>query len=188
MEFTVLTPESEEKFNNICRRIRRLQSGGTIDSLQTLGVDTGKQIGASFVSLKSLASSYEPDELLATLLWKQQRREEQIIACFLFPVDLNKEKITQLAFMCHNFEVAEYFGSILLSKHPELESIAEQWSNSPEPFLQVCALTGVARHLIINKKTSALSPGFFQRILKKEFNNKYVGLVAERYRFNFKKC
>ena len=79
-DFILLNPQLEKTFIEICNRIRRLQSGGTIDSLQRIGATTTGQIGASYVSLKTLASEYLPDEKLATLLWKQQKREEQIVS------------------------------------------------------------------------------------------------------------
>lgn len=185
MEFIVLSQELEEKFNRISRRIHHLQSGGTIESIQTLGVDTRGQIGASFVSLKTLAATFEPDDQLAMLLWKQQKREEQIVACFLFSPNLNKEKIAQLTHSCFSFEIAEYLGSILLSRHPDLKAIAEYGINSPEPFLQVSTLTAIARHLIINKKNPLLTTDFFQQMIKNVFYNGYVEMVAERYRFKF---
>ena len=91
--FQYYRPTYERSFQQILSRIRRLQSGGTIDSLQDIGANTDHQIGASYVSLKELAATYPPDEKLALLLWNQGQREEQIVACLLFPQDLNKEKL-----------------------------------------------------------------------------------------------
>ena len=93
MDFSIIDPHTNAVFQQILSRIRRLQSGGTIDSLQDIGANTDHQIGASYVSLKELAATYPPDEKLALLLWNQGQREEQIVACLLFPQDLNKEKI-----------------------------------------------------------------------------------------------
>ena len=72
MNFQPINKEAEATFKGIERRIFRLQSGGTIDSLRTIGADTSGQIGASFVSLKQLASCYAPDETLALLLWQRR--------------------------------------------------------------------------------------------------------------------
>ena len=91
MDFSIIDPHTNAVFQQILSRIRRLQSGGTIDSLQDIGANTDHQIGASYVSLKELAATYPPDEKLALLLWNQGQREEQIVACLLFPQDLNKE-------------------------------------------------------------------------------------------------
>ena len=93
MEYAVLSPDTQKTFQEIQQRIRRLQNWGSIASLKNLGLPSGNQVGASFVSLKQLASSYSPDEQLAFLLWNTQKREEQIIACLLLPKKINKEKI-----------------------------------------------------------------------------------------------
>ena len=118
MDFSIIDPHTNAVFQQILSRIRRLQSGGTIDSLQDIGANTDHQIGASYVSLKELSAAYPPDEKLALLLWNQGQREEQIVACLLFPQDLNKEKITQLAPHCLHFEIAGYLGSLYLYKRP----------------------------------------------------------------------
>lgn len=183
-DFILLNPRLEKTFTEICNRIQRLQSGGTIDSLQTIGAATANQIGASYVSLKTLASEYLPDEKLATLLWKRQKREEQIMACFLFPHSMNKEKITQFAETCSNYEIAGYLGSIFLFQHAELTEIVSDWMKSEKPFLQVAALSAAARHRIVNKSNSRISEEEFKRLVNQSYSNKYVELVAQRYRFN----
>lgn len=188
MDFIILDKNLDEQFQQISRRIRRLQSGGTIDSLQALGVSTEQQIGASFVSLKTLAGQYHPDEKLSLLLWRQKKREEQIMACFLFPEQLNREIITQLISACVSFELAEYFGSIFLARHPSIAEIAGDWSESGEPLKQIAALTAAAKHLILHKQAPRIPSGLLQEMAGKNYPEKYVQLVAERYRFKFNKC
>lgn len=183
-DFILLNPQLEKTFAEICNRIRCLQSGGTIDSLQTIGAATANQIGASYVSLKALATEYLPDEKLATLLWKQQKREEQIMACFLFPLSMNREKITQFAKTCSSYEIAGYLGSIFLCQHAELAEIVSDWGKSDSPFLQIAVLSAAARHLIISKNKSLISETEFKRLVSQSYSDKYVELVAQRYRFN----
>jgi len=93
MDYVILNKDTEEKIKEISRRIRRLQNWGSISSLRHLGMNTRQQVGASFVSLKTLAAQYTPDENVAEALWLTQQREEQILACFLLPKKMNKEKI-----------------------------------------------------------------------------------------------
>ena len=50
MDFSIIDPHTNAVFQQILSRIRRLQSGGTIDSLQDIGANTDHQIGASYVS------------------------------------------------------------------------------------------------------------------------------------------
>lgn len=182
--FKIISQDLDARFQKVCQRIRRLQSGGTIDSLQTIGADTDNQVGASFVPLKQLASHYSPDEDLALLLWDTRKREEQIIACFLFPTTTNKEKITQLEKNCLNFEIAGYLGSLYLCKRSDLAEITWPLIETDRPYLQAATLTALARYLILNKKDDKITKAFFQSVLNYEFPNKYVSLMAERYRFN----
>lgn len=184
MDFKVLSKEQEARFQEILRRIQRLQSGGTIDSLRDIGADTERQIGASYLSLKTLATAYAPDETLAWLLWNQQKREEQIVACFLFPANMNKEKITQLANSCLNFEIASYLGSLYLHIRPDFADHAAAWIDSGQAFLQLATLTALARYLILHKTNSKITKAFFQQAVNRTYPDRYVQLAAERYRFN----
>lgn len=184
MEFKIVDKNLDALFQEILKRISRLQSGGTIDSLKEIGADTDKQIGASYVSLKQLASNYNPNEALALLLWNVRRREEQIMACLLLPENTNKEKITQLPDRCLNYEIAGYLGSLFLYKYSFLAEIARDWIESDIPYRQIAMLTALARHLIIYKEDSQITKEFFSSILQREFKDKYVRLAVDRYRFN----
>lgn len=180
--FHPIPPCAENLFLEIRRRILRLQSGGTIDSLKTVGADTASQIGASYVSLKQLASRYAPDEQVALMLWGTGQREEQIMACFLFPEDLNKEKITQFMPHCLNMEVAGYVGSVYLYRHPDFLTVIREWIASDNPFRQTAALTAAARHRLIFKKNSLLSEEEFRKMTEFSYTDRFVRLTAERYR------
>ena len=95
MEVFPIDKKTEQLFNEVRRRIFRLQNGRSLDSMERIGADTRGQIGASYLSLKNLAGQYQPDLRLAQLLWGTKKREEQIVACFLFPTqELITEKIT----------------------------------------------------------------------------------------------
>lgn len=184
MEFKIVDKNLDALFQEILKRISRLQSGGTIDSLKEIGADTDKQIGASYVSLKQLTSNYNPNEALALLLWNVRRREEQIMACLLLPGNINKEKITQLTDYCLNYEIAGYLGSLFLYKYSFLAEIARDLIESDIPYRQIAMLTALARHLIIYKEDSQITKEFFSSILQREFKDKYVRLAVDRYRYN----
>lgn len=184
MDFELIDKTTDLQFKELERRIWRLQSGGTIDSLKTIGAETSHQIGASFVSLKQLAMRYTSNEQLAKMLWNTRKREEQIVACFLLPADINTEKITQLFQDCLNMEIAGYLGSVYLYKHPHLVELAEKLLDSGNAAQQTASLTALAKHLIINKKNSLISKEYFAEILNREYEDKFVRLTAERYRFN----
>lgn len=182
MDYMILTKETEERIKEIRQRIRRLQNWGSIASLRHLGVNVHGQVGASYVSLKELASRYTPDETVAEALWLTRQREEQILACFLLPKKINKEKITQFMTYCLNPEIAEYIGSLLIAEHPDIQEIMENWGNSSKPFLQIAVLCAGARHFVLHKSDPLISQNFFKTLINKEYSDKYVRLVAERYR------
>lgn len=182
MDYVILTKETEEKIQEIRRRIRRLQNWGSISSLRHLGVNARQQVGASFVSLKELAARYTPDETVAEALWLTRQREEQILACFLLPKTTNKEKITQFMPHCLSPEIAEYVGSLVIAEHPGIRGIMESWCRSSEPFLQIAALCAGARHLVLHKAEPLISQRFFKTLTNREYHDKYVRLVSERYR------
>lgn len=184
MDFKIVDKYLDSCFQELLRQINRLQSGGTIDSLNTIGVNTTHQIGASFVSLKQLASKYSPNEPLALLLWNTQKREQQIVSCMILPENTNKEKITQLIQTCLDFEIAEYFGSLYLQKHPQLTEVSANWLDSENPFQQTAALTALARYLILHKKNNKTQTELFQAAIRRNFKDKYVQLLVNRYRFN----
>lgn len=180
-DFKIIDRNLDFRYEEIRKRIRRLQSRGTIDSLETIGANTENQVGASYVSLKQLAADYKPDEQLALLLWNTRKREEQIIACFLLPKKINKEKIIQLIRNCYNTELAEYFGSLYLCHQENLKNLATEWSDTGISFQQIAALTACARHLILYKSASVITADFLRSLSHKDYTDNYVKLVARRY-------
>ncbi|WP_059026685.1 hypothetical protein [Gabonibacter massiliensis] len=183
MEIRPINKELEQLFHQIRHRIRRLQNGKGLDSLERIGADTQGQVGASYISLKTLSRNYPRNLELALLLWGTQRREEQILACFLLPPSLAiKEKITQLLSLCFNFEIAEYFGTLVLSKREDLEEIVDEFLESGVPYLQVAALTAIARNRIEKKLNTPFSANYIQNIASKIGTDKYVRLIFERLR------
>ncbi len=102
----------------------------------------------------------------------------------LLPENTNKEKITQLIQTCLDFEIAEYFGSLYLQKHPQLTEVSANWLDSENPFQQTAALTALARYLILHKKNNKTQTELFQAAIRRNFKDKYVQLLVNRYRFN----
>ena len=156
MEVFPIDKKVEQLFKEVSRRIFRLQNGRSLDSMERIGADTRGQIGASYLSLKNLAGQYQPDLRLAQLLWGTKKREEQIVACFLFPVqELITEKITQLLQYCYNFEIAEYFGTLVLSKRENVKQMVNEYLNSDHSYLY-------HRHHIRNRVSIVVNSSLIQ--------------------------
>lgn len=176
---------SEKKnsvFEELVRRIDRLQSGGTVDSIRAVGADPGNQVGASYVSLKTLASKYERDEDVALLLWNRRKREEQIVACLLLPRGLNREKIMQLMATCVDYEIAGYVGSLYLCEREDFPDMAISWMDTEEVFAQVALLTALARYIILHKEDNRKAKELLESAVERSYGDEYVRMTAERYR------
>lgn len=181
IEVYPISKKTEETFHEIRKRIFRLQNGRSIDSMERIGADTRGQIGASYPSLKNLASRYEKNQNVAQLLWGTGRREEQIVACFLFPAEeLITEKITQLLQHAHSFEITEYFGTLVLSKGKDLEKKVNEYLNSGIPFLQCAALTAIARNRIDNKSNPVFTDSYILGIETNKFLDPHVQTLYNR--------
>ena len=179
--FRPISQQREELFQEIRRRILRLQSGKSLDSMEKVGADTRGQIGASFLSLRTLARNYSPDHDIALLLWGTGRREEQIVACFLFPPErLTRDDIARLLSHSHSPEIAEYFGTLVLSKHPELRPLVDDFLRSDIPALQTAALTAISRNRIEKKAESAFPDSYIRAIDAARFTSPYVQIVYNR--------
>jgi len=181
MEVFPINKETEQLFKEVCQRIFRLQNGRSLDSMERIGADTRGQIGASYLSLKNLAGQYRHDLKLAQLLWGTKKREEQIVACFIFPVqELITEKITQLIRYSYNFEIAEYFGTLVLAQREDLEQLVDEYLHSDDPFLQTAALTAIGKSRINRKANSPFTDCYIRQIDKNKFTEKYVQKVYDR--------
>ena len=181
--FKPIPDRQEQLFQEIRRRIFRLQSGESLDSMEKVGADTRGQVGASFLSLKTLAKNYDPDYETALLLWGTGNREEQIIACFLFPpARPTREETARLLGLCHSLEIAEYFGTLVLSKHPEMVAIANEFLRTGVPALQTAALTCISRNRIEKKAETAFPDSYIRNIDSSQFTSPYVQIVYNRLR------
>ncbi len=181
IEVFPINKESEQLFKEVSRRIFRLQNGRSLDSMERIGADTRGQIGASYLSLKNLAGQYRSDLKLAQLLWGTKKREEQIVACFLFPVqELITEKITKLISFSYNFEIAEYFGTLVLAQREDVEQLVNEYLHSDTPFLQAAALTAIGRSRIIRKANSPFTDSYIRNVDRNKFTDTHVQKIYER--------
>lgn len=181
MEVFPINKESEQLFKEVSRRIFRLQNGRSLDSMERIGADTRGQIGASYLSLKNLAGQYRSDLKLAQLLWGTKKREEQIVACFLFPVqELIAEKITQLLDYSYSFEIAEYFGTLVLARREDIEQLVNEYLHSDDPFLQAAALTAIGRSRINREAKSPFTDSYIRNVDRNKFTDTHVQKIYER--------
>ena len=185
MEFYPIHKDREQLFNEIRRRIFRLQNGKGLDSMIRIGADVHGQIGASYVSLKMLSQHYSKNLELALRLWGTQQREEQIMAYFLLPIDvITQEKMTQLLQTCHSFEIAEYGGTLLIAARKDIKEIVEKFLDADHPFLQIAALTAIAKERITRKSGTIFPSEYIRKIEGRAWADPYIKRVFERIRMD----
>ena len=129
-------------------RLRKNMNGEVAERMSAHGVDYALNYGVAIHTLKELASIYAPDTNFARLLYQQQVRDLQIMACYIAnPADVlyaDKEFWQQ---GISTGEMAEQL-STLLAKSPEAALFIQDWLATDNPLLQYCAL------LIAAKKAS----------------------------------
>ena len=184
-EFMVLTPQLESLYKELKRRIHRLQSGGTVDSIINVGADPGNQIGASFQALKSLALRYDKNNALAKLLWADRKREEQIVALFLFDENITPKQIISLLERCVNYEVAEYAGSQWLVNRYDVNAILQDSLNCGNVMVQVALLATAARLLMLHERGLKSADPIAKQYILRSYCEDYLEYMAERYRFKY---
>jgi len=117
MDYLLDNPEAERIFQEILSKIKPLQNGEVVNSMQKRGVEYKVNLGVSIPLLRQMASDYQQNHLLALKLWNKQWRETMILATLLeVPEEVTEN---QMDFWVRNFqtvEIAEQAAMNLLSK------------------------------------------------------------------------
>src|SRR5512133_3007041 len=117
MDYLLDDPEVDRMFQEIVSKIRPLQNGEVVNSMQKRGIDYKVNFGVSIPLLQQLASGYGKNHLLALKLWNKQWRETMILATLLD--EPGKVTENQMDFWVKNFqsvEIAEQAAMNLFSK------------------------------------------------------------------------
>jgi len=105
MDILLDNPETDQLFQELLVRVRRLKNGEAAAQMKAMGVRYRVNWGASVVSLRELARQYDKSHLLALKLWNKQWRETMILATlFEQPKFLSEE---QMDYWTKSFETAE---------------------------------------------------------------------------------
>ncbi|MCE1197577.1 MAG: DNA alkylation repair protein [Marinilabiliales bacterium] len=154
MEYLLDDPASEKTYQEILRRLRPLQNGEVADAMRQRGVVYKLNLGASVISLRTLAASYEKNHLLALKLWNKQWRETMILATLLE----QPEKVTasQMDFwvkQIQHIEMAEQAAMNLFSLTPLAFEKAVAYCLSKKSLIKMTGLLMMGRLALIDKTT-----------------------------------
>jgi 3-methyladenine DNA glycosylase AlkD len=117
MDLLIDDPKSEQQFRQILTRIRLAKSGETVELMKNHGLNYKVNWGASIISLRDIASQYEPNHLLALKLWNKQWRETMILAAMLdVPKEVTEEQMDYWTKSLETTEIAETLNTFLWAK------------------------------------------------------------------------
>ena len=122
---------STAKMIEVLGRLRKNMNGEVAERMSAHGVDYALNYGVAIHTLKELARDYAPDTNFARLLYQQQVRDLQILACYIAnPSDIS---ISDEEFWQQGVSTGE---------------MAEQLSSlaTDNPLLQYCALLTTAKN------------------------------------------
>lgn len=117
MDYLLDSPDAERTFQEILSKIKPLQNGEVVNSMQKRGVEYKVNLGVSIPLLREMAANYEKNHILALKLWNKQWRETMILATLL--EDSREVTENQMDFWVKNFqsiEIAEEAAMNLFSK------------------------------------------------------------------------
>lgn len=178
MDFILDDPKQEQEFRQILTKIRLAKNGETVDQMKKLGLNYKINWGASVVSLKQIASQYEPNHLLALKLWNKQWRETMILAAMLdVPSEVTEEQMDYWTKSCETAEIIEALNTWLWAKTRYSFVKSLEWCRGKKHLVRYAGLHLMGRLAVVEKaEMDELFEPFFDVLspLAKDANLKQV--------------
>ncbi len=154
MDILLDDPVVDGQFRELLAKIRRLKNGETVAQMKAHGLVYKINWGASVISLRELAKSYEQNHLLALKLWNKQWRETMIMATLLD----EPEKVTeeQLDFWTKSFTTTEIAEQAVanLFVHTKFAYVkALEWCRGKKHLVRYTGLHLMGRLAMVDKKS-----------------------------------
>ncbi|MBL7967174.1 MAG: hypothetical protein JNK09_09225 [Prolixibacteraceae bacterium] len=152
MDFILDDPKQEQEFRQILTKIRLAKNGETVDQMKKLGLNYKINWGASVISLKQIASQYEPNHLLALKLWNKQWRETMILAAMLdVPSEVTEEQMDYWTKSCETIEVVEALNTWLWAKTRYSFVKSLEWCRGKKHLVRYAGLHLMGRLAVVEK-------------------------------------
>lgn len=178
MDFILDDPKQEQEFRQILTKIRLAKNGETVDQMKKLGLNYKINWGASVISLKQIASYYEPNHLLALKLWNKQWRETMILAAMLdVPSEVTEEQMDYWTKSCETTEVIEALNTWQWAKTRYSFVKSLEWCRGKKHLVRYAGLHLMGRLAVVEKaELDELFEPFFDVLspLAKDANLKQV--------------
>ena len=128
-----------EKLKKIKSSFRLMMNGVASQSMREKGLGYKINWGVSLPALKSMASEYGKDSVLAEALWHEDIRECKILATLLQPVETFLPEIADIwVESIRNIEMAELASMNLFCRLPYAPQKSLQWMADEREYVQVC--------------------------------------------------
>ncbi len=152
MDFILDDPKQEQEFRQILTKIRLAKNGETVDQMKKLGLNYKINWGASVISLKQIASQYEPNHLLALKLWNKQWRETMILAAMLdVPSEVTEEQMDYWTKSCETTEIVEALNTWLWAKTRYSFVKSLEWCRGKKHLVRYAGLHLMGRLAVVEK-------------------------------------
>jgi hypothetical protein len=155
MNYLLDNPDAERIFQEILSKIKPLQNGEVVNSMEKRGVVYKVNFGVSVPLLRQLASTYENNHLLALKLWNKQWRETMILATLLEePSEVTEN---QIDFWVKNFpsiEIAEQAAMNLFSKTSFAYQKAFEYCHGKKLLVKIVGLLMIGRLALTDREAS----------------------------------
>ena len=123
---------------DIRRQCRLAMNGVASTSMREKGLSYKLNFGLMQSQIRTIASSYAPDRLLAEALWNENTRELKIMATMLYPVETFSadEAEVWVRGVC-NQEIREQVCLNLFSRLSFAEDAARKWANDSDSNIRL---------------------------------------------------
>ena len=152
MDILIDDPKSEQQFQQILTSIRLAKNGETVSQMKELGLNYKVNWGASIVSLREIASQFEPNHLLALKLWNKQWRETMIMAAMIdVPARVTEEQMDYWTKSRETTEIAETLNTFLWVKTRYAFVKSLEWCRGKKHLVRFTGIHLMGRLAIVEK-------------------------------------
>ena len=153
MDYLLDNPEIERIFQEILSKIKPLQNGEVVNSMEKRGVDYKVNFGVSVTLLRQIAANYPKNHLLALKLWNKQWRETMILATLLDePDELTENQMDYWVRSLHSIEIAEQIAMNLFSKSTFAYQKAFEYCLGKKLLVKIVGLLMIGRLALTDKE------------------------------------
>lgn len=133
---------------SIKQQLRLFMNGAVSTSMRQKGLEYKLNMGVDLPRLKEIASAFQPDAGLASLLWKEDVRECRILATMLYPKEQFEWDLAQVwVDQMPTVEIAQIASQYLFRHLSYARSLSLFWIASDTFYRQLCGLHVLARLL-----------------------------------------